>query len=548
MNYLFAFILFLIISVSKLKANVDSLYSTHNYNVTHYHLNIEPSIIHKYLKASNSIRFDAVANQPTNYMRVELHKNFEINYAILNGDTVDFDRDTLGLTLSQIKLKPKDNQLTIGYEGFPKVAIRPPWKGGFVWSVDSLYRPLIGVACQGDKASVWYPCKNDMSDEPDSFNLSVKVRKDLVAVGNGQLDSIQKFDDKFNIYHWKVTYPINNYAVSFYIGNFKKSSKFHVYNDEQGIDTLKVDYYLLDYQQNKVEGLHQQTTKMLNTYNKYFGRYPFFNDGLKYVFAPYWGMEHQSAIAYGNNFKKNEFDFDFILIHETGHEWWGNCVTAINNEHLWIHEGFTTYMESLYVEENESYESALEYLRTQSKNIKNEKPLISEYNVSKFEGDNDIYYKGTWILHSLRNWVGNDSIWFTGLKKIYQSFMFQNINSQQVIDAFAKEFGEKIRPVLFQYLYYPRIPEAEITVTTGFFRKKLKMRWAANERDFTMPINIIGSDYINFKFEKIGTRYRKRVIKIDPDIRLYFNKSYSLGESFYLPTIYKRPTLVAPIP
>ncbi|MBY0427382.1 MAG: M1 family metallopeptidase, partial [Cytophagales bacterium] len=320
-------------------------------------------------------------------------------------------------------------------------------------------RPWSAVACEGKGASLWWPCKDHPSDEPDSMQISIGIPTSQVEMGdsvvsNGNLQSVISEEDGYTSFVWKVHYPINSYNVTYYIGPYQ-----HVADTNQG---LRMDYYVADTKLSKAIPHLRQSKEMLQCFEKLFGPYPFPLDGYALVESPYWGMEHQSAIAYGNGFKNNAWGFDFIIVHESAHEWWGNSVSCSDHAELWIHESFATYAEALYVEYQWGKQKMIEYLLEQKKRIKNSEPMVGPLGVNYNNWqDSDEYFKGTWMLHTLRNMVDNDSLWFASIKGLAVTFRYQVVTTKQVVDFMSKSLKMDLQPFFEQYLYKRNPPTVE---------------------------------------------------------------------------------------
>jgi len=391
------------------------------------------------------------------------------------------------------------------YGGYPKEAKNPPWDGGFSWEKDFNGNPWVGVSCQGLGASTWWPCKDHQSDEPDSMRIKVAARYPLKIISNGNLrkDTTiwnQYFNSWMNVSEWFVTYPINNYNVTINIGDYNHISDQYISNT----DTLELDYYVLSGNEIKAKEHFKQVKPMLECFENFFGSYPFLDDGYALVETSYLGMEHQSAIAYGNNFLKGYYgniafidnlDFDYIIVHESGHEWWGNSITTSDIADMWIHEGFCTYSEVLFVECLYGYDKMLSYVNNQKNNVLNNKPILGTYHVNN-KGSSDMYCKGSLMLHTLRNLIDNDELWFSIIKGISNNFKYQIVDGQDIID-YINLVSDKDFSIFFkQYLEFKDIPEFQYSIVKEGINKTLVYRWEAIDK-FDMPllINIGQEDF-----------------------------------------------------
>ena len=462
------------------------------FEVNYYHLNLEVDPVSKSIAGFNDIAFTVLKS--SNVLQLDLFENMLIDSVIYKGLSCDVSRtfDTFFVDLPYDLNVGSYELLRVYYHGTPIEAKRAPWDGGFVWKKDESGLPWIGVACQGMGASAWWPCKDHLSDEPDSMRITCSVPKEIQFVGNGNLESEFIKEDK-RVSTWKVSYPINTYNVTLNIADYSHLSDVYIIN----ADTLALDYYVLKGNEQKAEQQFQQVKPMLSIYEELFGAYPFWNDGYALVETPYLGMEHQSAIAYGNKYKPGylgrypgEMDFDFIVIHESGHEYWGNSVSMNDLADMWIHESFCTYTEALYVEKLYGYESMLEYLLYQKDFIDGGSPILGRRDVNHQGNHTDMYYKGSWMLHSIRNTINNDSLWFSIIKGVAQEFAIRNCDGEEIIDYICDKSGVDLRTVFNQYLAY-----AEVPVLKYEFKKKrgdllLYYKWETADSDFDMPIDL----------------------------------------------------------
>ena len=503
------------------------------FDVTYYHLSIELDIETKSISGYNDIVFTVLAD--STIMQLDLFENLTIDSVIYKGTQCTISRQ-FGAFFIQLPFHFKigeSKSLRVYYHGNPIVAKNAPWDGGFVWKKDSHGLPWIGVACQGLGASSWWPCKDHLSDEPDSMRITCAVPKELRFVGNGNLESDFIEADK-RISTWKVSYPINTYNVTLNIANYSHLEDVYISNS----DTLALDYYVLKGKEVKAEKQFQQVKPMLKVYEDLFGPYPFWNDGYALVETPYLGMEHQSAIAYGNKYKPGylgsypgEMDFDFIIIHESGHEYWGNSVSMNDLADMWIHESFCTYTEALYVERLYGYNSMLEYLMYQKDFISGTSPVLGVHGVNHKGNSTDMYYKGSWMLHSIRNTINNDSLWFSVLKNIAHDFAITNCDSQEIIDYICEKSGVDLKPIFNQFLAH-----AELPILRYYFKNKrgeleLYYKWNAAGDNFNMPIEIsVGNTkkfriFPNSKYQRLKLgNWEKKSVKFSEELFLFEKK------------------------
>ena len=480
-----------------LRGNLSSFRSC--YDVNYYDLNIV--IDDKNKKISNSfniIHFTALDTFQS--LQIDLFSNLNILSIEFENTLLSFTREhnAVFIDFPRVILNDEILSFTVYYNGEPREAVNPPWDGGFSWENDNNTLPWIGVSCQGLGASSWWPCKDHQSDEPDSMKITCSVRKPLKVISNGNLinDTIVYNKDLNSLTtksSWFVSYPINSYNVTLCIGDYTHFNDIYVSQK----DTLDLDYYVLSYNKKKAMEHFNQVKPMLACFEKYFGPYPFWSDGYALVETPYLGMEHQSAIAYGNNFLPGYngntkftagFDFDYIIIHETGHEWWGNSITTNDIADMWIHEGFCTYSEVLYVECIYGYNAMLKYVNNQKKSVRNDKPIVGPYNVNT-RGSNDMYQKASLMLHTLRSVIDNDSLWFALIEGISYEFKHKNIDGIDIINYINLMIKRDFSTFFNQYLYNKNLPVLEYKIQSNSNNYSLIYRWDAIN-NFKMRIKV----------------------------------------------------------
>ena len=469
------------------------------YDVTFYDLFVMVDEKERSLEKSyNIIHFSVVSN--FNRIQIDLALNMEVMRIEFEGEELEFSRefDAVFINFPRVLKKGDQANIKIWYGGYPREAINAPWDGGFSWETDKNGNPWIGVSCQGLGASVWWPCKDHQSDEPDSMRITCTARYPLKIIANGDLrkdTSVwnQYFNSWVNIREWFVSYPINNYNVSLNIGDYEHFSENYTTEN----DTLRMDYYVLHDNLQKAKAHFKQVNPMMECFENYFGKYPFWNDGYALVETSYLGMEHQSAIAYGNDFLPgyhgnrshiDGLDFDFIIVHESGHEWWGNSITTNDIADMWVHEGFCTYSEVLYVECMHGYDAMLSYVNNQKRNVRNDKPVIGHYHVNK-EGSSDMYFKGSLMLHTLRSLIEDDALWFEIIKGIANDFKHQTIDGQAIINYINEKSGKDFTEFFNQYLKNKEVPEFQYKFQKEGINTTLLYRWEAIP-NFDMPILI----------------------------------------------------------
>ncbi|MBL7921358.1 MAG: M1 family metallopeptidase [Bacteroidia bacterium] len=425
--------------------------------------------------------------------------------------------------------------ITIYYHGKPHVAKNAPWDGGVIWARDANKNPWISIACQGMAGSVWYPCKDHQSDEPDSSSLHITTAKGQVCVSNGRLRSKKTNADGSITYNWTVVNPINNYNIIPYIGKYVNFND--TFNGKGGI--LDLDFWVLEGNLEKAKIQFAQVKPMLRCFENWFGKYPFYEDGYKLVQSPFLGMEHQSGIAYGNNFINGYMGrdlsgtgwgmkWDFIIIHESGHEWFGNNITVKDVADNWVHEGFTAYSENLFTESLYGKQAGAEYVIGTRKEVQNDEPIISDYNVNR-DGSGDMYYKAANMLHSIRTIVNNDSLWKAFLQKLNKDFWHQTVTTKQVEDMMISFLNKDLQKIFDQYLRTTQIPVFAYHIKGG----KLNYRWKNCVKDFNMPLKIVdGNKEIwlqpTEKWQQIN--YKKTDVEVDPNFYIGKEKLKSLKQ------------------
>lgn len=459
------------------------------YDVLRYDLNIKINIDDKSIVGYNDIQFKVVEN--TKKIQVDLFENMQVDSIVFNSKKLNYKREFNAVFIDfNDDLNVNSNQIIrFYYSGKPQIAKHAPWDGGFVFNKDKEGKPWVGVACQGTGASLWYPCKDSQSDEPDNgATIKVAVPNGLTEVSNGRLLGSEDLKNGYTRWDWEVKNPINTYDITVNIANYA-----HIHDN---LDDLNIDYYVLSYNEERAKKHFEEVKPMLTCYQSKFGTYPFKEDGYKLVETPYLGMEHQSAVAYGNKYLKGYMGsdlsmtgigllFDYITIHESGHEWFGNSITSKDIADMWIHEGFTQYTEIVYIECQFGYEKAMKYCKGLQRNVSNDRPIIGNYGVNN-EGSGDMYPKGALMLNTLRHVINNDELWWKIILKYSETFRHKIIDTETVIAFFNNESGMNLTPIFNQYLRETSIPKLELRKS----KKKFEYRWMASNPDFTMPIDI----------------------------------------------------------
>ena len=461
------------------------------WDLTYYHLDIEVNPDKKYIQGSNTVGYKVLRSHQT--MQIDLQEPMKITSVEFEGKKLDFTREgnAYFIKIESDQHEGDINYLKINYEGFPKEAVRAPWDGGLSWKKDINGNHFVATSCQGLGASVWWPNKDHMYDEVDSMLISVNVPKKLTNVSNGRLRSVEEFENT-KTFNWFVSNPINNYGVNINIGDYVKFSE--IYDGEKG--KLDIDSYVLSYNLEKAKNQFKQVPMMIEAFEYWFGPYPFYEDSFKIVEVPYLGMEHQSSITYGNEFKNGYLGrdlsgtgwglkFDYIIIHEGGHEWFANNITYKDIADMWIHEGFTCYSENLYLDYFFGVEAASEYVIGTRRGISNKKPIIGQYDVNR-EGSSDMYSKGANLLHTIRQIVNDDELWRETLRGLNKEFYHKTVTTDEIEKYISKTVNYDLSSVFDQYLRDIRIPTLEYKIEDN----RMFYRWTNVIDGFNMPIEI----------------------------------------------------------
>ncbi|MBD2700891.1 M1 family metallopeptidase [Spirosoma sp. BT702] len=462
------------------------------WDLAFYHLKVRVGPKDSTLSGSTLIRYRVV--KPGQTMQLDLQRPMRIIRVEQDGQPLTFRQDgnAYFVKLSKLQQPGQTESVTVQYAGKPRVAKRPPWDGGLVWSHDKDGNWFIATACQGLGASAWWPCKDHMYDEPDSMAISVTVPEDLTDVSNGRLRKVTTNPDHTRTFDWYVANPINNYGVNLNIARYEHWEE--KYPGEKG--SLALNYYVLPQNLDSARVQFKQVPQMLKVFEHWFGPYPFYEDGYKLVETPYLGMEHQSSVTYGNRYKNGYLGrdlsstgwglkWDFIIVHESGHEWFANNITYKDIADMWIHESFTNYSENLYTEYYWGKAAGAQYVIGCRALIRNDKPIIGVYNVNH-AGSGDMYYKGGTMLHMIRQLVNNDEKWRQVLRGMNKTFYHQTVTTQQIEQYMIRETRLNLKPVFDQYLRDVRIPVLEYKLVSG----GVQYRWANCVPGFDMPVKI----------------------------------------------------------
>lgn len=466
------------------------------WDLTYYHLDIKVDPTNKTIYGTNTIHYKVLKSD--NRLQVDLQPPLKLTKAIQNDQALEIIHEGKAHFIQLVEAQEVGavKAIELTYGGKPKVAVRPPWDGGITWQQDSRGLPFIASSCQGIGASIWWPCKDHMYDEPDSMLISVNVPANLTNVSNGRLRKVEKHDDDTKTFHWYVSNPINNYGVNINIADYVHFGE--KYAGEKG--ELDIDYYVLRDNLKKARKQFTEVPRMLKAFEHWFGPYPFYEDSYKLVEAPYLGMEHQSSVTYGNGYQNGYrgqdlsntgwgLKFDFIIIHESGHEWFANNITYKDMADMWIHEGFTNYSENLFLEYYHGKQAGADYVIGTRMRIQNDRPIIGIYNVN-YPGSSDMYYKGANVLHTLRQVVNDDEKWRGILRGLNETFYHQTVTTQQIETYIGRQVGKPLDGFFDQYLRDTRIPVLEYLVRDG----KLQVRWNNVVGNFQMPVKVWVND------------------------------------------------------
>ena len=463
-----------------LRANNDLLY---------YHLDIRVDPKEQALGGTNTIRFRMLKDDSK--IQLDLNPSLSVDKIVFRDVALKFEREfsAVFVTFPETLKEGQVYSIDFHYSGKPASTGR---FGGISFRKDPAGRPWIYTSCEMQGASVWWPCKDQWRDEVESMDLSVTIPKELVDASNGRLVGKKDLGDGTTRWDWHVSYPINSYCVSLNIGQYEHFA--------DSLGDLTLDFYVLPENLEKAKKQFAQAKGMLEAFQHYFGEYPFKKDGYKLIEVPYAGMEHQSAVTYGNRYANGYLErdwtgvgistrFDFIIVHESGHEWFGNSISAADRSDMWIHEGWTTYLEVLYVEFMYGRADALKYVNAYKARVRNASRIIGNRgeNVSP---PGDQYFKGALFLNTLRSVVDDDTRWWALLRGLHERFKHKNIMTEDLVEYFNRETGKDLTPVFDQYLRHAAIPVLELK----FDEAKVSYRWKADEKAFAMPVRVGSKD------------------------------------------------------
>ena len=505
------------------------------WDLLHYNLDFKVFPSTKSIEGSNLIRYEVLSENQV--MQIDLQPPMKITSVLENNTNLYYRRDgnVYYIQLNKNQHIGAINEITIHFKGAPKISNNPPWDDGFTWEKDNNGTDFIATSCQGGGSSIWWPSKDHMYDEPDQgIELSITAPEHLISVANGRLIKTTENNNKTNTSVWKVVHPINNYGVNINIGDYVHFSE--KYKGKKG--NLDCDYYVLSYNLEKAKKQFKEVSRTLEAFEHWFGPYPFYEDSYKLVEVPYLGMEHQSSVTYGNGYQNGYkgidlsgtgmgLKFDFIIVHESGHEWFANNITNIDIADMWIHESFTAYSENLFLDYHYGTEACNAYVTGTRKRIQNDQPIIGDYNVNN-SGSGDMYYKGANMLHTLRQIIDNDEKWRSILVGLNKDFYHQTVTTQQVENYINNFFKIDLIPFFNQYLRTTKIPILEYKIQD----RELSYKWSNVVNDFSIPLKI--SVNSTLKWIKPAKQWKKltldnKIISFSVDNNFFIeveNKSY----------------------
>ena len=536
-NTLFLFLFFIgsigfsldVYSGGKLSKNQSAM------DVTHYDIRLRVDPYKQTIGGKVIISFMLIGRAEK--IEIDLLDQYHVSGVSVNGMNLSFKHEEHKIFIENPDFELfKSHRLEIKYSGKPPVAKKPPWDGGFTWEKSKNGHPWIAISCQNNGAYIWYPCKEHPSDKPDGVDIFITVPDPLMVAANGLIQSIHPEGDKWTTWHWRTEYPISTYNVNFTAGYFEAVEKTGYILDKP----LQMVFYVLPESRNGAESLLNDAEEYLNFYARNFGQYPWMEEKFGLVETPYWGMEHQTINAYGNKYKKTKLGYDFLLFHEMGHEWWGNYLSVADWADYWIHEGFDTYAEALFVEEQYGAEAARNFVNIRyKKNIQNEQAVVPERNTStEYKTDNDVYYKGAHILHTLRYLIGDD-ILRESLKEFIQmpkELPHNQTSTTEFISLIHENSGKNIQWFFDYYLHQSELPTLIVKEETIKEKKFIDLWW--KDDGFKMPVEITFVSFDGKRERRLDltnspTRIaipKKSELKIDPHDWLLYQLEYLKNE------------------
>ena len=493
------------------------------WDATFYDLHVAVSPSDSSIRGWNAITYRVL--RPSTEMQIDLQVPLAVDSMLQGGKPLMYRRDGNAFFVKVASQRPGSTQrVTVFYHGKPRAATRPPWDGGFIWQHDSLGNRWVATANEGLGASVWWPTKDYLADEPDSQRIAITVPDSMQDVSNGRLRSTTRNADGTTTFEWFVTEPINTYDVEVNAGQYAHWTD--TLSGESG--PLSLDFWPLAYHVDTAKVQFQQAKTMIACFEHWFGPYPWYKDSYKLIEAPHLGMEHQSGVAYGNKFKNGYsgrdlsgtgegMKWDFIIVHESAHEWWGNSITVKDAADMWIHEGFANYSEGLYAECRDGKEAGAQYVIGSRRNIRNDAPIIGKYGLNA-EGSGDMYYKGGSMLHMIRQLVNDDEKWRSILRGIQATFRHRTVTGKQVEDYMIAKSGLPLGPIFQQYLTTPKVPLLEYKVTES----GTAYRWTDVVPGFAMPVRVNGA--LIKPTESWRTMARADTLIVDPNFYVLTKK------------------------
>lgn len=507
------------------------------WNLTHYHLDISVDPSTKSIAGINTMKYEVLSEKKR--LQIELQAPMQLTKVMQNGQALAVEQMGYSyfITIAAEQKIGEEYQLEMHFSGIPHEAIRAPWDGGITWTKDENGNDFIASSCQGLGASIWWPNKDHAYDEPDNgAMISVEVPEHLMDVSNGRLVKVDHNKaKKTKTYHWQVVNPINNYGININIGDYVHFGE--KYQGESG--QLDMDYYVLRQNLEKAKVQFKDAKRTIEAFEYWFGSYPFYQDSFKLVEAPYLGMEHQSSVTYGNGYQNGYLGrdrsqtgpgmlFDFIIVHESGHEWFANNITHNDIADMWIHESFTNYSESLFLEYHFDKEKAFEYIRGTRLNIQNKSPIIGQYGLHQ-EGSSDMYDKGGNMLHTIRQIINNDNVWREILRGLNKQFYHGIAETAQIEDYISEKSGKNLTKVFDQYLRDIRIPSFEYFIKDN----EMQYRWGNTVEGFDMPIKVFINEKVvwlspNNQWQKLSLEANSNTVEVDTNF--YVSTLNLLGE------------------
>ncbi|HYC85563.1 MAG TPA: M1 family metallopeptidase, partial [Chryseosolibacter sp.] len=455
------------------------------YDVTFYDLDVTVDIHKKYLSGSNVIRFKV--QHPFDRMQIDLYANMKIDKILWHGKSLQFSRrfNAVFIDFPEM-LSEGESSVAVYYEGTPQEPnFDIPMNGGFLWGQDDLGNPWVQVVCQGSGASLWWPNKDHLSDEPDSMHIAVTVPAGFMEISNGRLINKKEMSNDQWRYEWAVTYPINNYNATINIGKYEHWRDYYITDD-----TLTIDYYAMPYHRDLASKLFAQTKLMLSVFEKHFGKYPFPRDGFTLMESLY-PMEHQSCVSIGRITKENFTQASRLLWHEASHEWWGNNISCIDMAELWIHEAFATYSELLMIETTQGTSALRDFLGELRAQVTNTQPVVGIYDVNHIFYDiGDMYSKGMLMLYTLRKLLNDDNRWSQLLRDIQKRFQYSSVTNKTLIQFINGQLGVDYNWLFNQYLYQTNLPVLRLNLTQAGKDLQISFYWQAESAGFKLPVSV----------------------------------------------------------